>query len=251
MGTSWTCSATTGSSCTAAGSGDITETASLEAGGSLTFVATGTIDPNFVGVLSNSADVSAGPGNTDPDNSNNQASDVTTVASPAMISAVKTAQGDFREGGIIFYLINLINAGPSVQLDNPGAELSDTLPPELELMAASSDTGVAVADIPMNTVSWNGTIGVGETVEVLIEARIRSNVQGATISNQGIVSFDSDGDGINESSLPTDDPSAGGGADPTTFVVLTTVEIPTLDDLGILVLALLLMGGALVRIRRS
>ena len=250
MGVSWTCSATAGSSCTAAGSGDIAETVGLQAGGSVTFVATGTIDSSFVGVLSNTADVAAGPGVTDTDASNNQANDVTTVASPAMISALKTVQGDFREGGIISYLISLTNSGPFAQLDNPGHELIDTLPPELELISATASAGNAVVDLPLNTVTWDGAIGVGQVVEVMIEAQVRSGTGGATISNQGIVSFDSDGDGTNESSVSTDDPSAGGGGAPTTFVVLTAVEVPALDHLGILVLAFLFIGAALVRIRR-
>ena len=59
-GVTWTCAASAGSSCTAAGSGDIADTVTVLAGGTLTYAATGTID------LSNLREKRLGPHHTPP-----------------------------------------------------------------------------------------------------------------------------------------------------------------------------------------
>ena len=66
LGVTWTCTASAGSMCTAAGSGDIADTVNLAVGGSVTYTATGTIDASFSGVLDNTATVTAAPGGERP-----------------------------------------------------------------------------------------------------------------------------------------------------------------------------------------
>ena len=98
---------------------------------------------------------------------------------------------------------------------------------------------------------WNGTIaGNGGTVTITITALVNNGVGGQTISNQGTIFFDADGNGTNESSILTDDPGAPGVNDPTTFRALTIAQVPTLSTVGLGLLALLLMGGALLVLRR-
>jgi hypothetical protein len=51
--------------------------------------------------------------------------------------------------------------------------------------------------------------------------------------------------------VQTDDPSLGGANDPTTFVVAASVaDIPTLSEVGLAVMALLLASGAFWLLRR-
>jgi uncharacterized repeat protein (TIGR01451 family) len=78
---SWTCSASSGSSCSAgAGSGDITALSlNLLDGGAATIVATGTIASGVSGDVTNTASVSAPTGVTDSDPSNNSDDAVVTV----------------------------------------------------------------------------------------------------------------------------------------------------------------------------
>ncbi|HEY4596906.1 MAG TPA: IPTL-CTERM sorting domain-containing protein, partial [Thermoanaerobaculia bacterium] len=77
---------------------------------------------------------------------------------------------------------------------------------------------------------------------------------GTTITNQGTISYDANGDGTNESTAATD-ASPGGAADPTSFQVAgpAPAPIPTLDGLGLMLLALLLAvaGGWALRRRRA
>lgn len=88
-GVTWTCVASPGSACPAAGAGDILETVSLSPGGNVTFTATGTLAEGFRGVLDHAARVQPAPGVVDPDPENDVAID-TTVVAPASILEVPT-----------------------------------------------------------------------------------------------------------------------------------------------------------------
>ncbi|HEX2643279.1 MAG TPA: IPTL-CTERM sorting domain-containing protein, partial [Thermoanaerobaculia bacterium] len=110
--------------------------------------------------------------------------------------------------------------------------------------------GTAVPTVATNTVTWNGPIPAGGSVTVTITARIADTAGGQTISNQGTVNFDADGNGTNESTIQTDNPGLPGASDPTTFRAVSAAEIPTLGELGLALMAALLAGGALLRLRR-
>ena len=84
--------------------------------------------------------------------------------------------------------------------------------------AGTASSGAAVATVGTNTVTWNGGIAAGGSVTITITATVTGAI-GAVISNQGTVSFDADLNGSNESTVLTDDPSAAGAANPTTFTV--------------------------------
>jgi uncharacterized repeat protein (TIGR01451 family) len=137
----------------------------------------------------------------------------------ANVSATKTVSGNFDVGATVTYTVTMTNNGAGVQNDNPGDEFTDILPANLTLVDATSSSGAAVATVGTNTVTWNGAIApLGGTVTITIDATINAN-PGATVSNQGTVSYDSNGDGTNDASAATDDPSVGGAADPTVFTM--------------------------------
>lgn len=169
----------------------------------------------------------------------------------ANLAAVKSVIGmDFTPGDPVTYLITITNAGPGMQQNNPGDEFVDVLPPELALIGASADSGTAFADVGNNTVTWNGVVNVGTPVNIMIDAQILQGTDGV-VENQGTVNSDTDGDGTNDSSAPTDDPDQPGATDPTPFTVLgTPVVIPTLSSWGIALLGLLLPATAMVALRR-
>jgi uncharacterized repeat protein (TIGR01451 family) len=139
------------------------------------------------------------------------------VPSPATMSGTKTVSGTFAPNGAITYTVVLSNSGPAAQLDNPGDEFSDVLPSGLTLVSASATSGTAVATVGSNTVTWNGSIPASSSVTITIHATINSNAGASTISNQGTISYDADGNGTNEASALTDDPSVGGASDATSF----------------------------------
>ncbi|GAB3717709.1 hypothetical protein GCM10027592_60000 [Spirosoma flavus] len=149
----------------------------------------------------------------------------------AVVKATKVVSGSFTPGSTVTYTISLTNTGTTTQGDNPGNEFTDILPAGLTLLTALSSSGTSIANIGTNTVNWNGDIPASGSVTITILATVNLGTNGQTISNQGSVSYDSDGNGTNEASGLTDDPSVGGASDPTTFVVscpTLTVTNPTI-----------------------
>lgn len=169
---------------------------------------------------------------------------------PANVSGTKTVSGGpYRPGGSVTYTIVLSNAGPGAQGDNAGDEFVDTLPAQLTATGASASSGTVVR--AGNLVTWNGAIPAGGSVTISISATINAAVpNGTTISNQGTINYDGTGSGSNTSSRLTDDPTVGGDANPTTFVVTAPEPIPVLEPLGLAGLALLLGFAALLFVRR-
>jgi uncharacterized repeat protein (TIGR01451 family) len=173
-----------------------------------------------------------------------------TARAASVATHTKTVSGSFSEGGSITYTVTISNPSASTQLDNPGDEFNDVLPASLTLVSASASSGTAVADVPTRTVHWNGTIAAnGGSVTITITAIINNGFQGQTISNQGTIFFDADGNGTNESSILTDDPGTAAANDPTSFVVVALAQVPTLSSLAALFLALALAGLGLWTVR--
>ncbi|MBX3727233.1 MAG: DUF11 domain-containing protein [Xanthomonadales bacterium] len=79
-GCTWTCSGSAGGSCgNANGAGNISELVDLPVGGSVTFLATCTVDLAATGTIDNTATVAVPSGAFDPDTDNNSATDSNTV----------------------------------------------------------------------------------------------------------------------------------------------------------------------------
>jgi uncharacterized repeat protein (TIGR01451 family) len=205
-------------------------------------------------VISNTATVSSAT--TDPTTGNESATATTSVISPATVTGTKTVNnGAHSPGGALTYTITLSNSGPSAQADNAGNEFTDILPAQLILVSANASSGTAVANAGTNTVTWNGGIPAGGSVTITIQATIRPDIApGTIITNQGTISYDADGNGTNEATNVTDDPSTAGSGNATGFAVAapaTTGDIPALDPLGLTLLAALLGAVALVMMRRA
>jgi uncharacterized repeat protein (TIGR01451 family) len=74
-GASWTCAGAGGGSCTAAGSGSISDTVDLPVGGTATYTLTGMVSPSATSPVTNTATVAVPPGLGDPYPSNDSATD--------------------------------------------------------------------------------------------------------------------------------------------------------------------------------
>jgi uncharacterized repeat protein (TIGR01451 family) len=180
-------------------------------------------------VLSSSASVSAAE--TDPNPANNNDTETTTVVAAFVSIGTRTKtvsadSGEFVAGRGVTYTLTLANDGNAAQADNGGHELVDTLPATLTLVSASATSGTATADLPSNTVTWDGSLESGGSVTLTVHATIGPAVAlGTTIANQATVSYDADVNGTNEATALTDDPDEPGGSDPTRFTVVS----PTMD----------------------
>ncbi len=190
----------------------------------------------------------------DPSPGDQSATATTDVLAPAVVSATKTVSGSLAAGSQVVYTVVLTNSSTHDQGDNPGDEMTDVLPPEVQLASASAGSGTVLATLGTNTVTWNGSIPAGGAVTITIVGTVRADLAPpATVSNQATVAFDVNGDGTNAGSAVSDDPGTPASGDPTTFAVSRGgSEIPTLDAVGLGILAALLaLGGAFLVGRRG
>jgi uncharacterized repeat protein (TIGR01451 family) len=159
------------------------------------------------------------------------------VPTGANLSATKTVSGGTAVGDTVSYQINITNNGTAAQADNAGNEFTDILPAQLTLLSASADSGTATTNIGTRTVTWNGAIAVGGVVQITITAQINAGTAGATVSNQGTLSFDSDNNGSNDASGVTDNPNTAAANDPTSFVVDALAGTPSIMAIQTAILA--------------
>jgi uncharacterized repeat protein (TIGR01451 family) len=123
-GLAWSCLAAgaPGSSCAAAGSGAVSDAATLPAGGAVTYTLTGTVDPCALGELVASASVAPPPGALDLNLANNQAEDRDPLTPIADLAVTKTLLSAAESA---VFAVEVVNLGPSCA---SGVELADPLP---------------------------------------------------------------------------------------------------------------------------
>ncbi|WP_437562042.1 hypothetical protein [Sorangium sp. So ce542] len=155
----------------------------------------------------------------DPAPENNGGEAHTTVSVPTRLIGYLTVLSERKAGDDVSYTLIINNTGGRVQPDNPGFEFVDVLPPELLLEGAIAEEGAVTSDPATNTIGWDGAIAPGAWMLISIEATLRPLTEGLVVTNQGTLSFDADSDGVNESSVLTDEPLFAGATDPTVFTV--------------------------------
>ena len=113
----WTCVASSGSSCPETGTGNIAASVNLLAGGSTTFTVPANISVTASGTVTNTTTVTPPSGTTDPTPANNTASDTDNVTPAPLptadLSVTKTNGGTVvSAGATTTYAVAVSNAGP-------------------------------------------------------------------------------------------------------------------------------------------
>ncbi|HEX4964198.1 MAG TPA: CARDB domain-containing protein [Thermoanaerobaculia bacterium] len=229
-----------GAGCTPDHLGNLLDTLSLPAGASATYQFSGIVAESFTGTVTNVASATAPSGTV-------SATDTTDVGFTGVKAFCDGLQGLPVEGGTMTYTFVLVNHGPAAQADNPGNEFTDLLPAGLTVTSVAATSGIVTLT---NPVTWNGAIPVGGSVTITISVKVDPGTLGMTLCNQASISFDSDGDGVNDTIRFSDDPDEPGTADPCCFEVLPVSAIPTLSGASLAALGLLLAGVGLLRLRR-
>ena len=189
----WTCgNATGGAVCpTASGTGDISETiATFPAGGSLTYTVTADIDVSATGDLVNTVSVAPPGGVTDPDPSDDDATDTDSNNPQADLSVTKDdGSTTYTPGGSVTYNIVVSNAGPS---DANGATITDDLPePPLSNInwTCGNATGGAVCSAASGTGDINETIATfpaGGSLTYTVTADIDVSATGDLVNTASV-----------------------------------------------------------------
>ncbi|MFP5245792.1 MAG: beta strand repeat-containing protein, partial [Thermoanaerobaculia bacterium] len=203
--------ATSGTAAANVGTNTVTWNGSIAPSSSVTITIVATINANATGTVDNQATVAYDA----DDNGSNESAGATNVSSFTVVpansySATKTVTGLFYPGGAVTYTVVLTNGFAHTLADNPGDEFVDVIPSQILLTSASATSGTALANTGTNTVTWNGSLAPSASVTITINGTIDPTAPSGTISNQGTAFVDVDNNGTNETSVPTDDPNAGG-----------------------------------------
>jgi uncharacterized repeat protein (TIGR01451 family) len=182
---SWTCTGSSGGTCSASGSGNINDTVTLPVGATVTYLATGSVSAGSTGSLVNTATVTPPGGVTDPGPNPNSASDTDTLALQADLSISKNnGQTITIPGTSTTYTIVASNNGPS-SVDN--AIVADPFPSMNGITWTCSAAGGATCpasgsgplnqtvDLPVNgsvTFVATGTVNRGATGSLVNTATI-------------------------------------------------------------------------------
>ncbi|MCB1643327.1 MAG: DUF11 domain-containing protein, partial [Xanthomonadales bacterium] len=155
---SWTCVGAGGGTCTASGSGNISELVDLPVGGTVTFSATCAIDLAATGTLDNTVTIAGAAGSTDPVAANNSASDSDTLTPQADLAVTKDdGVTSATPGGSVTYAIGVSNSGPS---DAPGSSVTDSFP------AACTTVNWTCTGAGGGTCTAAGTGNIADTVSL-------------------------------------------------------------------------------------
>ncbi len=179
-GVTWTCAAAPGSSCgTAIGSGNsLSDDASLNVNGSVTYVIAGTVSPAFVGALTNTA-TSTPLDATDADGA--IGTDVSNVVAKGDLTITKTnGQTKLVPGTSTTYTVAVANTGPA---DAVNASIVDTLPSALVWAGANvswtcAGTGCAEAS-GTGALSTTANIAAGSQVVYEITGVVNPTATGS------------------------------------------------------------------------
>jgi len=187
---SWTCVGTGGATCSATGTGNINDRVNIPVGGTVTYSVIATTSAGAVGSIVNTATVTAPTGVTDPDGTNNSATDTDTI-NPAIVAAdlsITKTDGVTAAiaGTTVTYTIVASNAGPN---GVPNAVVQDTFPAGVTTVAWScvgAGGGVCTANGVGNI---NDTVNLpnGASVTYTAIANISPSAAG-TLDNTATVS---------------------------------------------------------------
>jgi uncharacterized repeat protein (TIGR01451 family) len=185
----WTCTGSGGGTCPApaSGSGNINASVNLPNGGHANFVAVCSIVSSATGTLANTASINAPAGATDPDTSNNSATDSESlVIQPDIAVTITDSVNKVAIGTDVNYVIRVTNAGPS----DAAVNVTDAMPTQLSSGSwVCSATGGASCSNKGNgnTMNTNATVPVGGVATYTYTATVTTDDAGDDYTNTATV----------------------------------------------------------------
>jgi len=187
-GATWTCSGSGGGTCAPSGSGSLSESVNLPAGGSVTFLVSGTLASNAAGAIVNTANVQTPFGVTDPTPANNTAIDTTSVIA-ADLTITKSDGLAVAVPGLtpIHYTIVASNPGPSPVV---GATVTDTFSVDLAGCTwTCAPLGGATCSSPgAGNINQSVNLPVGGSVTYSVSCALSPTATGSLVNTATITS---------------------------------------------------------------
>jgi uncharacterized repeat protein (TIGR01451 family) len=221
----WTCAATGSASCTGAGSGSISDSVNIAAGGGnfVTYSVSCTIDPGMRGTLTNSASATIEAGTlTDPVVPNSSSTNNCTLVPRANLTMTKVVTGSSPAtpglASDLVYTITVTNNGPSDAIDGD-VTVNDTLPLSLASLVSivPSQGSCAGAGNPRSCTL--GDIDAGNAATVVVTMTANCDVRSG-LSNFATVTTGPGGEA--DPGTPNNTIVAGPSLTPSVSLGLTT-----------------------------
>jgi len=117
---------------------------------------------------------------------------------------------------LLEYSITISNIGTANQNNNPGHEFEDVIPTNTQYIAgsATAGSGTITYDSGSNKLLWDGSIASQSSIALSFMVSVNTGlVNNTKISNQGVIHWDENEDGINDRNEFTDDPTIDDGVD--------------------------------------
>jgi uncharacterized repeat protein (TIGR01451 family) len=184
---SWTCIATSGSSCNEAnGTGNINTTVSLLPAGKATFTVNATVASDATGTIVNTATVIGPPGLSDPNPGNGSSTSTTSLDPSSDVSIVKTATPNpVRASEVVTFNLLVTNNGPSMA---EAVTVADTLAGGLTLESITTSKGscTGTQSITCSLGKLDAT-APGNAATIVIRARVSINYVPGPLANTATV----------------------------------------------------------------
>ena len=165
----WTCAVSGGASCTASGSGDISDAVNLPVGGSVTYTLHATVASGASGTLTNTATIQA-PSVTDPVSSNNSATDNDAILIPPQITTPPANVTVTAPAAANFSVVATGTAPLSYQWRRNGAPIAGATSASYVLNpTAGADSGASFDVVVTNVAGTITSASATLTVNVLPE----------------------------------------------------------------------------------
>jgi len=208
-GCSTTCVGSGGGTCTAGPvNGNISDSANLPVGGSVTYTATCNISASATGALVNTATATVGGGVTDPAPANNTATDNDTLTPTADVAITKTdGSPTATPGAPVTYTIVVTNAGPSAA---PTVTVLDLFPATLTSCATTcvgSGGGSCSAGPVVGNVNETANLPVGGAATYTASCTVSPSATG-TLTNTATATVNGGGSDPNPANNSATDTSA-------------------------------------------
>jgi uncharacterized repeat protein (TIGR01451 family) len=192
-GVTWTCTALAGSACTtASGAGNaINTSATLQPGGTATYIVTGTVSSSATGTLANTATVSVPSYLVDANTADNTATDSDPINVNADLSITKTdGLTNVNPGSPVTYTIVVGNAATSTGAAN-AAIVTDTVPASITGVTwtcGSPTLGATcgAASGSGNTINTTANLPIGSSLTYTVSGTLSMAATG-TLSNTATV----------------------------------------------------------------
>jgi uncharacterized repeat protein (TIGR01451 family) len=164
----------------------------ITAGDSVTLTLEADVDSSTLGLITNSATVSATT--TDNNAGNDTAMEDTTIDAVADLAIDKTSPATATAGNNLTYTIDLTSNGPS---DAADVVITDTLPAGVTFVSATNG-GVEAAGV----VTWNlGAVADGATPQVQVTVNVNADTTGTLTNNANVTATTTDNVSGNDSDM--------------------------------------------------